>query len=120
MFELISEKLGTPKWDSVPDLERMEQMASCRNRYLNHIRSMDFKFDYLLVFDLDISLGFSYDGLAHTFSHTDWDVVGSNGILVPPFGNPIPNPIFYDAFAFRAKALGELTIEQINALHFDR
>ena len=117
---LISEKLGTPKWNSIPDPERMKQMASCRNRYLDHIRSMDFKFDYLLVFDLDISLGFSYDGLAHTFSHVDWDVVGSNGILVPPFGNPIPNPIFYDAFAFRAKSLGELTTEEINALYFER
>nr|MBX2877818.1 hypothetical protein [Saprospiraceae bacterium] len=46
---------------------------------------------------------------------------GSNGILVPPYGDPIPNPIFYDAFAFRPKGDDDpKSLEEINALQFQR
>ena len=119
--ELLSEQLNAQKWGQVQDLSRMAQMAAYRNRYLTHIREKQYNFDYLIVLDLDIPLGFSYDGIAHSFSHDNWDVMGSNGILVPPYGDPIPNPIFYDAFAFRMK--GETlpeNIETINALQFHR
>ena len=118
---LLSEQLNTKKWAPVQDLARMEQMAAYRNRYLKHIRDQQYDFDYLIVFDLDIPLGFSYDGIAHSFSHDNWDVMGANGILVPPYGDPIPNPIFYDAFAFRPKGENHSKgLEAINALQFQR
>ncbi len=119
--EIISEKLGARKWGQVQDLGRMAQMATYRNRYLEHIREQQYQFDYLIVFDLDIPLGFSYDGIAHSFGYENWDLVGSNGILVPPYGDPIPNPIFYDAFAFRPKGnIPPKSLQKINALQFQR
>lgn len=119
--KILSEQLNARKWGSVQDLDRMAQMADYRNRYLNHIINKKYDFDYLIVLDLDIPLGFSYDGIAHTFSHEEWDVVGSNGILAPPYGDPIPNPIFYDAFAFRLKGENNsMDFETINALQFQR
>lgn len=119
--EILSKQLGAKKWGPVQDMVRMAQMAAYRNHYLQHIREQQYKFDYLIVFDLDIPLGFSYDGIAHSFGHDNWDMVGSNGILVPPYGDPIPDPIFYDAFAFRPKE-GEAakSLEEINALQFQR
>jgi hypothetical protein len=73
------------------------------------------------VLDTDMPKGFSYQGLANTFGHDDWDVVGSNGILVPPEGKPPPDPVFFDAWAFRA--VGDATaqpFEIINRLQFHR
>lgn len=119
--ELLSEQLNARKWGPVQDVARTTEMAKYRNRYLDHIREKQYTFDYLIVMDFDLPLGFSYDGIAHSFSFTDWDVVGSNGILVPPFGNPIPNPIFFDAFAFRPKGqAAPQEIEAINRLQFQR
>lgn len=119
--EVLTEQLEAKKWGQVQDLARMEQMAAYRNRYIAHIREQQYKFDYLIVFDLDIPLGFSYDGIAHSFSYHDWDVMGSNGFLVPPYGDPIPNPVFYDAFAFRGKGNDyPKSLEEINALQFQR
>jgi|GEM_PF-373730 len=118
---VLSEELNAEKWGPVQDLERMAQMAAYRNRYLQHIRKQQYKFDYLIVFDLDIPLGFSYDGVAHSFGFDNWDVMGANGILVPPYGDPIPNPIFYDAFAFRPKGdKPAKSLKEINALQFQR
>lgn len=119
--KILSEQLNTRKWGPVQDLERTAQMAAYRNRYLQHIQDGEYAFDYLIVLDLDIPLGFSYDGIAHTFSYDGWDVVGSNGILVPPYGDPISNPLFYDAFAFRRKGeKSPMDFEAINALQFHR
>ena len=119
--EILTEQLHAPKWGPVQDTERMTQMAKYRNQYLNHIREKQYAFDFLIVLDMDIPLGFSYDGIAHTFSYDGWDVVGSNGMLVPPYGNPISNPMFYDAFAFRMKVEKKpLAFEAINTLQFHR
>ncbi|MEL6970981.1 MAG: hypothetical protein AAFZ63_04705 [Bacteroidota bacterium] len=119
--EILSQELGAYKWDKVQDIARTEAMANYRNQYLDHIQTQGYDFDYLVVFDLDIPLGFSYDGIAHSFSYKDWDVVSSNGILVPPYGNPIDNPVFFDAFAFRQKDLTEpADIATINTLQFQR
>lgn len=118
---ILSQQLNARKWENIEHVDRTKAMASYRNQYLNHIRQKQYSFDYMIVLDLDIPLGFSYDGIAHTFSFDHWDVMASNGILVPPFGNPIKNPMFYDAFAFRKK--GEQSkgnIKEINHLQFHR
>ncbi|MCP3932130.1 MAG: glycosyltransferase family 2 protein [Bacteroidetes bacterium] len=119
--EIISEQLNARKWGQVLDMDRTADMSEYRNRYLRHILEKKYKFDYLIVLDLDIPLGFSYDGIAHTFSYDEWDVMGSNGRWVNPYGDPIPNPLFYDAFAFRPKGEPELQdFETINSLQFQR
>ncbi len=118
---ILSQVLGARKWEQVQDVERTEEMAAYRNQYLEYIQAQQLTFDYMVVLDMDIPLGFSYDGIAHSFSYNDWDAMASNGILVPPFGNPIDKPIFFDAFAFRQKGLNEaMDIEAINKLQFQR
>ncbi|MEM9819879.1 MAG: hypothetical protein AAF985_02360 [Bacteroidota bacterium] len=119
--QVLSQQLNAQKWADVQDLARTTAMANYRNQYLDYVRAQQYAFDFLLVFDLDIPLGFSYDGIAHSFSYPDWDVMASNGILVPPFGNPIAQALFFDAFAFRQK--GQLTkpdLTTINQLQFQR
>lgn len=119
--ELLSQQLNARKWEPVQDVARTTDMANYRNHYLDYIREKQYVFDYLIVLDLDIRLGFSYDGIANSFSYKDWDVMGSNGILVPPFGNPIPDPMFFDAFAFRQKGVeNQQDFESINSLQFHR
>jgi hypothetical protein len=98
---VLSEVLGAVRWGQVRDPARMRHLAACRNRYLDHVAVHHADFDYLVVFDTDLPKGFSYDGLADTFGHDEWHVVGSNSLLVPIDERPPPNPEFFDAWAFR-------------------
>lgn len=107
--EVITEILGTPRWGQVQDMERMDQMADCRNRYLQHALEHYGDYDYVIVLDTDLPKGFSYDGLIDTFGHDDWDMVGANGILFQRDGNGEQTSVFYDAWAFRRE--GETIVQ---------
>lgn len=118
---VLSEKLGATQWGQVRDRERMEHLAKCRNQYLAYVKEHFSEYDYLLVLDLDLPKGFSYEGLANTFGQAQWDVVGSNGLLVPPQERPSANPQFFDAWAFRRQEEAEAqSFEEINRLSFRR
>jgi hypothetical protein len=99
--DVLTDILGTPRWGQVQHRERMLQMADCRNRYLAHTLREYADYDYLIVLDTDLPEGFSYEGVANTFGHDDWDVVGSNGLLFHSYGSYCRAPIFFDAWAFR-------------------
>ena len=99
--EVLTETLGVPRWERSQAPERMRHMAACRNRYLAHVVERHGVFDRVIVLDMDLPRGFSYDGLAHTFGGDEWDVVGSNSVSVFPEGLPPPDPEFFDAWAFR-------------------
>lgn len=59
---------------------RIEKMTLYRNKYLDYLNSSDFKRDYVIVVDLDIS-DFNIDGIIHSFGLSDeWDSVTANGI----------------------------------------
>ena len=45
------------------------------------------------MLDMDLTGGFSYDGIAHTFSGKDWDFVGSYG-LTQSLGRNLDEPAF--------------------------
>ena len=117
---VLHETLNVRRWGSVPDPERMAHLAYCRNQYLQHIAEHLSDFDYFIVFDTDIPRGFSYEGLANTFGFQDWDMVGSNGILVPQEGRPPPDPMFFDAWAYRVAGSSAQSLETINRLQFHR
>ena len=118
---VLHEVLEAPRWGSVPDPERMAHLAYCRNRYLDHVAQHHADFDHMIVLDTDLHRGFSYEGLANTFGHEDWDAVGSNGILVPIEGRPPPDPMFFDAWAFRSEGDVEAqSFEVVNRLQFHR
>ncbi|MGR8933736.1 MAG: hypothetical protein ACU837_05010, partial [Gammaproteobacteria bacterium] len=118
---VLHEHLNVQRWGSVPDLDRAAHLAYCRNQYLTHIAEHFSDFDYFIVFDTDMPKGFSYEGLANTFGFADWDMVGSNGILVPQEGKPPPDPMFFDAWAYRAVGDDEAQpFDTINRLQFHR
>ena len=76
-------------------------MAEYRNRNRDYAVEQFGDFDAVIVIDSDVAGGWSYDGLANTFGHDDWDFVGSNGLLRQrlPSGS---DWLHFDAWAFRA------------------
>lgn len=125
---IISEDLGTQKFTSVASFERASLLAECRNKYLNFMNER-FDSDYVMMLDVDISGGWSYEGICNTVGHIDWDVVGSNGLLyglVDEHGNIVHSGdragrVFYDTYAFRRVSHPEPhSSEEINQLVYSR
>mgnify|MGYP002623631743 CR=1 FL=1 len=112
--DVLSEELGLPRLPAGRGRARMEQLAACRNRYLDRIDQRYDDADYVIVVDTDLPSGFSYQGLLSTFGYEAWHVVGSNGILELDSESA---PIFYDAWAFRRPGEDAAPpFEQTNAL----
>ncbi len=119
--QIVSERLGRPRWDSIRSLDRVAHMSDYRNRYLDEVRSRYSSFDNLIVFDTDLPHGFSYDGIAHTFSHDDWDLVGSNGVQLRLRTGEPDSLAQYDAWAFRDVQHPEPhSCEEINPRSYER
>ena len=55
----------------------------------------------MLVADLDLAGGWSYDGIANSFGHDGWDAIGSNGLSFASLGD-VASYEYVDAFAYRA------------------
>ena len=79
--EILSEKLGVRQYPRSRDLRRAAWLAQCRNQYRERFAEAYADYDYVIVLDTDLMGGWSYDGIAHTFGHQDWDFVGSYGLL---------------------------------------
>lgn len=102
---ILSQKLWAPRYPQTRCLERAAAMAGYRNHYLELLREHHLKPDYTIVLDTDLEGGISYDGLASTFGHLEWDVVGSNGLFVwkgIKDGVPRIGLVHFDAWAYRA------------------
>lgn len=78
--------------------ERFRQMAKFRNRYLQVVNSTYPDFDFLLVFDLDISGGIFLPGIFNSLSY-DFDMVCAKG-LMPLAGAFGLLSTMYDALAW--------------------
>lgn len=85
--------------------ERTLRLASLRNIYLNACSQLHSEF--VIILDTDLEIGWSYEGIANTFGHSNWDVVGSNSITFRSRrtvgGDVIREPYYYDTWAFRKK-----------------
>jgi hypothetical protein len=79
--EVLSEKLGVRQYPRNRDPRRAAWLARCRNQYRERFAEAYADSDYVIVLDTDLMGGWSYDGIAHTFGHQDWDFVGSYGLL---------------------------------------
>lgn len=95
---LQSEKLRVEPHEQDKSLYRRQRMAYARNKYLDYIKHKIA--DYVIVVDLDIKFGFSYQGIAHSFS-CPIDVVGSNGIIYQKTEDGKKYRLFYDTWAYR-------------------
>ena len=98
---VLSEERGDPVNPSARCLDRAGRMAYYRNRCRDVVRSHLANFDYVIVVDTDVQEGWSYDGVAHTFGHDDWDFVGSYGVIQRGYLAHPPLMLQYDAWAFR-------------------
>lgn len=119
---VLSEVLRAPVWPQSVSEARMLHMAACRNRCLELAGDTCSGADFVIVLDMDLPQGFSYQGLASTFGHADWDVVGSNSILfAPAVDMPLGRREFFDAWAFRTDAYPDAsTLREVNELRFER
>lgn len=106
--ERIIEKRSKPDFSPLSP-ERFSYLAELRNDLLNEIPK---EFDYFLVYDLDITGGFSYDGVMHSLS-LQKEAVVSNGLIYENNKRKM-----YDWLAYRISA-GVISPEYGN-LFFNR
>lgn len=117
-WRVLSEQTGVERFESVKTMDRAIHMARCRNRLMNMVVTRGF--DYTILVDTDLDGGYSYDGLAHTFSLPNWSFVGANGIIYQKGENGYRR-LYYDSWAFRRiNAISAHLDEEINLLHFNR
>ncbi len=99
-LEVISEKLNTRKFTSTGEgsrgEERISNLALARNKLLDLVKQNHQDFDYYAAVDVD-TLDWDQDGIATTFQHDDWDMMGSQSLI--QLGKVTYH---YDTFAFRA------------------
>ena len=100
--KIISENLDRPAWRTDQDPVRMRYLAECRNQYLQYATEHFNDFDLYLVADTDMPRGFSIEGISNSIGHDEWDVIGSNGLLIyPEQGRAGGRVEYYDTWAFR-------------------
>jgi hypothetical protein len=100
--EVTCETLGIRKFPQNRSLDRAAWMARIRNRCRERVVNDYANFDHVIVLDMDLPGGWSYDGIAHTFSCDDWDFVGSYSLLQRLGGKPGEPPFdHFDVWAFR-------------------
>jgi hypothetical protein len=100
---------------------RGDRMAYYRNQYRDHVEARYQHFDNVLVADTDLVGGWSYDGIAHSYSQPNWDFMGSLGVIYRRIGWN-PNCIHqYDAWAFRLDdTYSALTTKEVNNMSWQR
>jgi hypothetical protein len=99
--DVLSETANAPKFSQSRSLDRAAWLADCRNRYRQRIAERFPDFDYVIVVDTDLSGGWSYEGVAHSFGHDDWDFIGSYGLAprLDPELKEFPY-VHFDVWAF--------------------
>lgn len=102
-IHVLSDQLGALSYPQVRSAERATKLALYRNRCREYAVRHFAQSHFLIVADADLAGGWSFDGIASTFGHEDWDFVGSNGLAKRRFENPEDQPgyIHFDAWAFR-------------------
>lgn len=98
---VLSERLGRVRYPQIRSAERATAMAEYRNRCQRYALEQFGDFEFVMVTDTDLAGGWSYDGLANSFGHDDWDVIGSYGLL-RIHAEDSSRLLQFDAWAFRA------------------
>ena len=108
----ISENLNLSRFTG-RETERTDRLSHCRNICLDRIKKDRPDFDYYIPIDLDLMGGFSYDGIAHSISHDDWALMGSNG------KNSIKKSIrYWDTFPHRDLNHHDLRISRTQMMKY--
>ena len=119
-FILIQESTGHKGFDSTSKtLDRALYLSMLRNICKNLIVHLHYscKIDYVIVIDLDLEGGWSYDGILNSFAYDldGWSAMTANGIRyenrVTRIGDQesrVCCRLFYDIWAYRAYGCEEL------------
>jgi hypothetical protein len=76
---------------------RMAKMSKMRNIYLDYVKTYLKDFDYLMVYDIDISGPMNMDGMAIPFGNPyQWDAICANGVMPMP-GTGGLSTVHYDS-----------------------
>jgi hypothetical protein len=103
------------------NLARARRMAYYRSCCQELILARYRGYDNVVLVDTDLEGGWSYDGIANTFGHDDWDFVGSFGVIYRR-DRLAPNQIAqYDAWAFREdEEFTPISTAIVNSIVFER
>lgn len=102
-------------------LSRAARMAHYRRQCQQTIIERFGEFDEVILIDMDLHGGWSYDGIGNTFGHANWDFVGANGVIYRREGFQPNKLLQYDAWAYRTDAaFSALTTRQVNGIVFQR
>lgn len=115
-----AKNLGRQKVAQDESFERTKIMAECRNEYMKLVKPCLKEFDYVIVVDLDLLGGWSYEGICNSFGYNNWDVMTSNGLIYETHKDKVRR-LFYDVWAFRH--IGHPhphKHEDINVVRYDR
>jgi hypothetical protein len=93
-------------------------MAYYRNRCRQCVLTDFADRQFVLVVDMDLAGGWSYDGVANSFGHDGWDFIGSNSISFAAL-DELTSYEYVDAFAYRAVGQSRLSAAA-HALKFHR
>lgn len=96
-FNVVSEKLDTLFIGIEKSLARRKRMSLIRNKLREMMLANPA--DYYIVYDGDIQGGFSYEGIANSFTYS-WDVCGSNSIVYRIHNGELQR-LYYDTWAMR-------------------
>lgn len=101
---IITERPGHCRTGGGRERDRTVRLAEYRNRCRSEVLARFAGDEFVIVVDMDLGGGWSYDGIAHTFGHDDWDFVGSNGLVPSPHGVG-DGLLYYDTWAYRGADL---------------
>lgn len=118
---VVTEDLNSPVNQSDRSLARAERMAYYRRQCHREICQRYSDFDNVILIDMDLEGGWSYDGVANTFGKNDWDFVGSNGVIYRRRGLELNRLVHFDAWAFRQdEDFTPMTTAEVNAITYSR
>lgn len=130
---LAQEVTGQSMFGKTRELERPKYLAGLRNTCFEGIRLLNkfFATDYILVVDLDLDGGWSYDGICNSFSYDDWSAITANGMeyvdatYIGSDGETFSEykPLFFDTWAWRDMDTHMLKVPSsadVNELNFSR
>jgi len=100
--DCIFEDRDDPVNLQIRDMDRGDRMAYYRNQCRKFVADNYGDRTYCIVVDTDLHRGWSFEGVANTFGHESWDMVGSNGLLHKhPMVARLEHPLYFDVWALR-------------------
>jgi hypothetical protein len=128
---LKQDTTGHKMYGKTRELERPMYLGKLRQMCNGWIRDINkfFSVDYIIVIDLDLDGGWSYDGILNSFGHDHWSAMTANGFEYKEKKIESEQGIeyleyerlFFDTFAYKKYGSWEvLNSQETNKLSFER